>query len=117
MAALQLPSYPNPHDRNTPMANAYAYIGALTISFRDNTSTVVLHVHPNAAAWRDTPLGYIPIQGGEGLANNTHFPTLSEFMGDPEFAQAFGVIAAKIYAQAKNHPQCAGAVDYPPPAS
>ena len=116
MAALRLPSFPNPHDRNNPVANAYAYIGALTISFRDNTSTTVLHVHPNAAAWQDAPLGYIPIQGGEALAGDTHFPSLNEFMADPEFAQAFGVIAAKMYAQAKNHPQCAGATDDPPPA-
>src|SRR5262249_61173195 len=101
--------------RNNPGPNAYAYIGALTISFRDNTSTVVLHVHPNEAAWRDAPLGYVPIQGGEALANDTHFPTLAEFMADPEFAQAFAVVAAKIYAQAKNHPHSPPPPHPPPP--
>ena len=53
MAALTIPTFPNKHDSNNPLQNVYAYIGELAISFRNDTSQCVLHVHPNEAAWQD----------------------------------------------------------------
>lgn len=116
MAALRLPTYPNPHDRNSPLENAYAYFGELTVNFRNDTSQAVLHVHPNEAAWQDQPVGYLGMQGGDMWEGGAYFPRISEFMQDPEFAAAFTVIATKIYAKALLNPALAGATPYPPPA-
>ncbi len=117
MAALTLPTFPNPHDSKNPVRQAYAWIGELAVNFRNNTSQIVLYVHPNEPAWQDDPVGTLGMRGGDQWANDKYFPTIGEFMTDPEFAQAFGLIAAKIMAKVKDNPACAGATDYvPPPA-
>jgi hypothetical protein len=112
--ALQFPTFPDPRDRNNPVADAYAYTSNLTIDVRNDAVTVTMHVHPNEAAWQDTPVGSITFEGGEDNGDGTSFPRPSELMSDPIFAQAYNYIGQVIYGHAKLSPKCATATDFPP---
>jgi hypothetical protein len=116
--ALLIPSFPDPRDKANPLVDVYAWISGLSLDLFSNQGQVVFNVNPNAASWQDRPvdqfgiaLGQVLGPGPEGGPPAT-FPTLAEFMADPEFAAAFAVIGAKLYAAAlATHPAFAGAVE------
>ena len=67
----------------------------------------MLNLHPHEEAWTAPPLAQVGISLGENLvpADTTVdppkpavvFPTLGEFMADPEFAAAYNPLGSKIY--------------------
>jgi hypothetical protein len=115
--ALQVPSFPNPHDKANPLVNVYAWIAEFHLDIFGDKGHVVFNVNPNEAAWQDRPTDQIRIDLGQVLAPGPPFsppvayPTKDEFMADPEYAAAYAVIGAKHYAAAaERHPLLAGAV-------
>jgi hypothetical protein len=109
--ARQIPSFPNPHDPANPLVDAYGWISGLNLDLFSNQGQFVLNINPNAAAWQSPPVAQIGIALGQVLASGTTSPTLAELMADPEFAAAFTVIGAKLYAIADLHPALAGAIE------
>jgi hypothetical protein len=116
--ALQIPSFPNPHDPAAPLVNAYAWISSQGLDLFSGQGQFVLNINPNEAAWQSSPVAQIGIALGQVLGPGPEggppatFKTLAEFMADPEFAQAFTTMGAKLYAEAlATHPLLAGAVE------
>ena len=105
--ALSVPSYPNPYDPSTPIANAYALIAGLYLDMSNSTGRVVLNINPSETAWAAAPLAQAAVSLGETLVPGDPavsppvapvvFPTLAEMMADTEFAAAFNTIGSKIY--------------------
>jgi hypothetical protein len=115
--ARQIPSFPDPRDKLNPLVDAYAWLSALSLDLASGQGQLVLNIHPHEAAWQDAPaaqlgmaLGQVLGPGPEGGPPVT-FPTLAELMADPDFAAAFAVIGAKLYAAADLHPLLVGAVE------
>jgi hypothetical protein len=115
--ALILPSYPNPHDPDNPLVNAYAWLAELRLDLFTGQGQIVFNIHPNAAAWQSKPVDQLGIALGQVLGPGPEggpaatFPTLAELMADPEFAAAYATIGAKLYAIADLHPALAGATE------
>jgi hypothetical protein len=116
--ALQVPSFPNPHDKANPLIDVYAWPSGFNLDiFGGDKGYVVFNVNPNEAAWQDRPIDQIKIEFGQVLAPGPPFsppvayPTKEEFMADPEFATAYATIGAKLEAAAAaTHPLLIGAV-------
>jgi hypothetical protein len=110
--ALQIPSWPNPHDKANPLVDVYGWFSGLNLDLFSSQGQVVLNVNPNAAAWQDKPIDQLGIALGQVLGPDATFKTLAEFMADAEFAAAFATIGAKLYAEAvAKHPMLAGAIE------
>jgi hypothetical protein len=116
--ALQIPSFPNPHDKANPLVDVYAWISGFNLDVFGDKGYVVFNVNPNEVAWQDRPIDQIKIEFGQVLAPGPPFsppvayPTKDEFLADPEYAAAYAVIAAKHEAAAvATHPLLAGAVE------
>lgn len=115
--ALNLPTLATPY--GIELTNAYAWLSGLALDLSANTGRCVLNVNPDEAAWQSTPVVQVAVSLGQVLTPGdptasppvepTLFPTLSELMSDPEFAQAYSVIGAKLYAALLAHPALAGA--------
>jgi hypothetical protein len=120
--ALDIPTYPNPFDPNTPLTNVYAWMSGIGMDMSNNTGRLTLNIHPNEAAWVGTPIGQISIALGETLvpANPTaeppveevKFPTFTELMAIPEFATAYTTIGGILYQNCLPHPMLAGATPH-----
>jgi hypothetical protein len=115
--AFVVPSFPDPHDPETPLANAYVWRSKVTLDVATGQGEMVMNVHPREATWQSSPVDKIVIRLGEVLAPGdgwsppVSFPTIDEFMADPEFAAAYATIGAKLDAAAvARHPLLAGAV-------
>ncbi len=117
--ALTVPTWRNPFDISNPFENVYARIAGVGLDASVGSGRVVFNIHPNAAALGSVPLDQLGISLGEQLVaadpladppvEAVNFQTLGQFMADTEFAAAYAVIAAKLYAAALNHPRMAGA--------
>jgi hypothetical protein len=115
--ARQISSFPSPFDPATPLVDAYAWISGLNLDLFSGQGQFVLNINPNAAAWQSPPVAQMARAtarqlgpGPEGGPAKTS-PTLAELMADPEFAAAYAVIGAKLYAIADLHPALAGATE------
>lgn len=106
--ALSIPTFPNPYS-STPLANAYAWLAFIALDLSTGQGRVAFNVHPSAEDWSKPPLGQLSITLGQDLNPPAAggpppppavFPTLAELMTDPEFAEAYRVIGAKIYQHA-----------------
>lgn len=122
--ALLIPSFPDPRDPATPLQNAYAFISEVTFSWTGQ-SRLTISVNPNVGAWTGAPVGQVQVRAGEILVPAVYddpvspdrtivtpavtYPTFEELLADPEFAQAFALIGAKLQAPLLNHPRLAGA--------
>jgi hypothetical protein len=116
--ARQIPSFPNPHDPANPLVDAYCWISRQGLDLFVSQGEVVFNINPNAAAWQSPPVAQIGIALGQVLGPGPEggppatFKTLAEFMDDPEFAQAYTTMGAKLYAEAvAKHPLLAGSVE------
>jgi hypothetical protein len=116
--ALQIPSFPNPHDPANPLIDAYAWLASLNLDLATGQGQVVFDIHPNAAAWQSPPVAQIGIALGQVLGPGPEggpaatFPTLAEFMARLGFSQAYTTIGAELYAAAvERHPLLAGATE------
>jgi hypothetical protein len=115
--ALILPSYPNPHDPDNPLVNAYAWLAELRLDLFTGQGQIVFNIHPNAAAWQSKPVDQLGIALGQVLGPGPEggpaatFPTLAEFMARLGFGQAYATIGAELYAEADLHPALAGATE------
>jgi hypothetical protein len=116
--ALLIPSFPNPHDKANPLVDVYGWISSLNLDLFSSQGQVVFNINPRESAWQDRPIDQLGIALGQVLGPGPEggppatFPTLAEFMADPEFAQAYTTMGAKLYAAAlATHPAFAGSVE------
>lgn len=103
---LQIPSYPSKYS-TAPVAGAVAWISGETLDLTRGTGEFTLNVHPDveSANAGKTPIDQVTITLGQDGTRK-----FVELMADPEFASAFGVIAAKLYGEVVKHPLFSGAV-------
>jgi hypothetical protein len=116
--ALIIPSYPNPHDPDNPLVNAYAWLAELRLDLFTGQGQIVFNIHPHEAAWQSKPVDQLGIALGQVLGPGPEggpaatFPTLAEFMTRLGFGQAYTTIGAELYAEARaKHPLLAGATE------
>lgn len=127
LASLQVPSYPAPQFA-TPVANAYAWVAALSIDFSTGTGAVTVYVHPNAAAASALlpPIDVFRVALGEtlvpakGQTPAITFPTLPQLQtAAAQAVQAnpaldpFTAMRLVIYQNLVNHPKLAGSTAVP----
>lgn len=109
--ALNIPSIENPFDPNNPLTDAYAWIVNISLDIYSNNGRVILNINPNEEAWSAPAMRQVSIELGqitkpinENNDTEVRVKTLSELMADPEFAQAYSVLGAKLYAEVLKHP-------------
>lgn len=71
--------------------SAYGHIAQVTLDPINAQGQLILNVHPTVNDWQRVPAEQVPMVLGNPL------PTMDAFMEDKEFADAFAVIAGKIY--------------------
>ena len=97
--ALSIKNYPDPRDPANPLPTGYAWLSFLALDLRAGSGRLAFDVHPSESAWQGQPVGQVAISLGQGVGAS-HFPSLDELMGDPEFAAAYQVIGSKLYGAA-----------------
>jgi hypothetical protein len=122
--AIEIPTFPNPFDPNTPLTNIYAWMSFIAFDVRLDVGRLVLNIHPNESAWESQPLEQISIALGELLQPGDPnaeppvppktFPTMAELMQIPEFASAYLTIGGILYQKSLDHPKLAGSTISPP---
>ena len=106
--AIAVPEFTSPFDPANPVKDAYLWIASLALDNAAGTGRLTLNIHPNAAAHTAQPLAQINVtlgqvfQMGNQMAEppvpEIAFPTLAQLMNDPEVANAYAMLGAKLYA-------------------
>jgi hypothetical protein len=117
--ALNIPTFPNPFDPNTPLTNLYAWMSFVAFDVASGSGRLVINLNPNEAAWPNLPLEQIEITLGQLLQPGdpnaeppvppVTFPTIAELMAIPEFAAAYLTIGGILYQKALDHAKLQGA--------
>jgi hypothetical protein len=112
---LAIPDYRSPFSA-TPVKEAYGYIKAISLDSEQLTGKLVLRIYYDQASADMAPIDELQVAAGEMTVPATpdqvvpdgdgtkvipgtpavYFPSLADFMADPEFAQAFAVVASKL---------------------
>lgn len=106
--ALNIPTYPNPFNRSTPLENAYGWIAGINLDISRNTGALVVNIHPEESAWTSDPISQITVSMGQPL-DSGHFPNLDELFGDQDFLSAYNTIGGKLYMYLLDLPAFSGA--------
>ena len=98
------------------MENAYAWLSFIALDLFAGSGRVVFNINPTADDWDKPPVAQVSVSLGQMLTPATPgdpnatppvpateavtFDTLQDLMSDPEFAQAYATVGAKLYARA-----------------
>jgi hypothetical protein len=110
---LKVPSYEDSQGRfATPIADVYAWIGGITLSFLGAPEVVTVVVSPDRASADAAlkPLDTFSVIGGAEVAPGVRFPAVADLTAtDPQFAAAFDYIKQTLYRELAKHPRLARA--------
>jgi hypothetical protein len=127
--SMTIPTFRNPYDlTGAPLADVFGWIRVVCLDAATGVGRVVLSLNPNPAASGTSPpiaeipadLGAVLVAGAPPAMDGStpevpavKFATLDELLADPEFAQAFGVILARLEREFLKVPELAQATINP----